>query len=91
MHRTHRFLCITILACIALSSTGCASLVIAPIKAARELTGLAFDIAEGTTKLSIQSTKGSIELAGAGVDLAGKMIKVANAAKQAPKVQLAQK
>lgn len=88
MQRYQRYLCAVVLACIALSSTGCAALVVTPIKAARELTGLAFDIAEGTTRLSIQSTKGSIELAGAGVDLAGKVIKVAN---QDKKVQVARK
>lgn len=88
MTRTSRIFTVAVLAGISLSSTGCTSLVVAPIKAARELTGLAFDVAQRTTKLSIQGTKGTIELAGAGVDLADK---IAKAASHKPKVQVAQK
>ena len=88
MHRITRFLTILFLTLITLSSTGCASLVVVPFVAARELSGLAFDVAGGATKLSIQSTEGGIEVASAGVDLAGKIIKVAGEHK---KLQVAQK
>lgn len=88
MNHITRYLSLVLLIIISLASTGCASLVVVPFKAARELTGLALDIAEGTTKLSIQSTKGGIEVASAGVDLAGKIIKVAGEHK---KMQIAKK
>ena len=88
MHRTKRLILLAFLTAMAIGSTGCASLIVAPIKAARELTGLAFDIADHTARLSIDSTKGAIKVAGAGVDLAGKIAKVARENK---KVQVAQK
>lgn len=88
MHHKTRSLSLIVLTLITLSSIGCASLVVAPFKAARELTGLAFDVAGAATKLSIQSTKGGIEIASAGVDLADKIIKVSGVGQ---KKQLAQK
>ncbi len=88
MQQLKRIFALTFLIAIAMTSTGCVSMVVGSIKVARELTGLAFDVAEGSTRLSIESTKGSIEVASKGVDLAGKLMKLVEEDK---KQQLAKK
>jgi hypothetical protein len=88
MQQVKRIVAVTFLMAIAMGATGCTSMLVGSIKVARELTGLAFDVAERTTKLSVQSTKNSIEVASKGVDLAGKLMKIVEDDR---KNQLAQK